>query len=331
VRCFIKAKCRFTPISAGKAVSVCRDNLLPCLRRPVAVDAFRDIGFEHCCFAHSCDGWDEHILVLLHGFGDTDSNFVAFGSKLQLPQTAVLAIRAPIPLLDMGFTWFDVLTPSGDISFDSPQAIASLRDSASSVLPLLQRLQRLHGYALRNVFMLGYAQGGTVALSVLQSMPSVAIGGVISISGPPPPPPPNMQHTNTPVLFTLGGLDSCAAEKSRAWSQFELKWRSAPANGTDAGDAHAHRAASDRECCMLLVEDKGEAIVCGAKECQVLMEFFGRHLNLRSLQLCVRTRCCSHARLMNDSGGRYAQADVIRVDGSDTAATEMMAALAGDV
>jgi hypothetical protein len=108
----------------------------------VASDAFVDLGFARCCFSHSLDCWDEHLLLLLHGIGDTDANFSAFGAELQLPQTAVLAIRAPIPLLDMGFTWFDVLTPAGDVCFDSPDAIASLWETSAAMLPLLQRVQQ---------------------------------------------------------------------------------------------------------------------------------------------------------------------------------------------
>ena len=88
------------------------------------------------------DCWDEHLLLLLHGLGDTDANLSAFGAELQLPQTAVLAVRAPILLLHMGFTWFDVLTPAGDVCFDSPDAIASLWETSAAMLPLLQRVQQ---------------------------------------------------------------------------------------------------------------------------------------------------------------------------------------------
>jgi predicted esterase len=220
------------------------------------------------------------VLLLLHGFCDTDLNFASFGTKLQLPQTAVLAIRAPIPLLDMGFTWFDVLTSSGDVSFDSADAVASLRETSDAMLPLLQRLHQRQGYAMRNIFILGYSQGGTVALSVLHSLRDVAIGGVVSICGgpAPPPEPPSTPCSTTPVLFTLGQRDSAAESKARAWSQFE-----------------AARGGHTADCAMVIIKDKGEAMVQQGDEVRVLMQFFGQHLKLRSLQL-------------------YAQSDVVAVD-----------------
>ena len=64
------------------------------------------------------------------------------------------------------FTWFDVLTSNGDLSFDSADAVASLRETSDAMLPLLHRLHQRHGYALRNIFILGYSiysQGGTWA------------------------------------------------------------------------------------------------------------------------------------------------------------------------
>jgi predicted esterase len=249
----------------------------------VPFDAFNDLGFGHCCFAHSCDGWDEHVLLLLHGFGDADVNFAAFGAKLQLPQTAVLAVRAPIPMLDMGFTWFDVFTESGDVCFDSIDAIASLRETSAALLPLLQRVHTRHGYALRNMFMLGYSQGGTIALGVAQALGSIAIGGIVSICGAPPPPLPKAMCSSTPILFTLGERDVSADSKSHAWSQFQTQWRSSAASSPQSS------AAADElhDCVMLHVAGKAEAMVQGEDETRALMQFFGRHLKLRSLQLCV--------------------------------------------
>lgn len=43
----------------------------------------------------SDDGTDENLLILLHGLGDTHLPFTNLGRQLKLPQTAVLALRAP--------------------------------------------------------------------------------------------------------------------------------------------------------------------------------------------------------------------------------------------
>lgn len=258
------------------------------MRRPIPSDAFADLGFCSCSFAHSGDGWDEHALLLLHGLGDSDVNFAKFGAKLQLPQTAVIAVRAPLPLLDMGHTWFDVLTPSGHVCLDSPDAIASLWETSTALLALLHRLHQRFDYALRNIFVMGYSQGGTVALGVLQIMRNFAVGGVISVSGPPPPPPPSMRPNDTPVLFTLGQRDAMFASKMRAWTQFDTKWREAAARGDSA---------HHNDCSVIIVADKGESMVQGEDEMRAIMQFFGSHFRMRNLQLYVRFACfalCSH-------------------------------------
>ena len=234
----------------------------------------------------------------------------------------------------MGFTWFDVITSDGDVCLDSPDAIASLRDTSRAMCMLLQRLHIQHKYPLRNIFILGYSQGGTAALSTLQSLNTLSIGGVISISGPPPPAPHTMQPSATPVLFTLGQRDACAASKSRAWSQFELEWRNQlPA----AHDSHSPvLPASECDCRMLLVAGKAEAMVQGGDETRVLMEFFGKHLKLRSLQLYAPKRStvisprrfATGMRFCFSRRCRYAQADVVSVDDASDA-EQVMSAITG--
>lgn len=137
-----------------------------------------------------------------------------------------------------------------------------------------------HGYALRNVFMLGFSQGGTVALSVVQSLNGAPIGGVVSICGAPPPLLHSATCSSTPILFTLGERDTAAASKSQAWSLFETQWRSAAAS-------HQQQplTGSQLDCCMVVVAGKAEAMTQSEGETRVLMQFFGMHLNLRSLQL----------------------------------------------
>jgi len=46
----------------------------------------------------SPDGVNSNLLILLHGLGDTEKRFADFGKQMALPQTAVVALRAPLPL-----------------------------------------------------------------------------------------------------------------------------------------------------------------------------------------------------------------------------------------
>lgn len=71
-------------------------------------------------YTPSADGVDTNILLLLHGLGDTLQPFHNLGNKLQLPQTAIMAIQAPEPIPFMGesYQWypsFNLMTGEGII------------------------------------------------------------------------------------------------------------------------------------------------------------------------------------------------------------------------
>ncbi|CAM9610239.1 unnamed protein product, partial [Phaeothamnion confervicola] len=58
-------------------------------------------------YAPSPDGVDSNLLILLHGLGDTHENFANLARKMALPQTATLALRAPITLpFELGYGWY---------------------------------------------------------------------------------------------------------------------------------------------------------------------------------------------------------------------------------
>ena len=51
---------------------------------------------------------DSNLLVLLHGVGDSEQGLFALGKGMQLPQTRILSLRAPLklPLEGLGYWWF---------------------------------------------------------------------------------------------------------------------------------------------------------------------------------------------------------------------------------
>ena len=89
---------------------------------------------------------------------------------------------------------------------------------------------------------------------------------------------------------------------------------------------------------MLLVAGKAEAMVQGGDETRVLMEFFGKHLKLRSLQLYAPKRAtvisprrfATGMRFCFSRRCRYAQADVVSVDDAAQVMSEITGS-AGEV
>lgn len=46
-------------------------------------------------YSHSSDGTDENLLIFFHGLGDAHIPFTKLGRSFNLPQTAILSLRAP--------------------------------------------------------------------------------------------------------------------------------------------------------------------------------------------------------------------------------------------
>ncbi|KAL7422490.1 hypothetical protein Q5752_003138 [Cryptotrichosporon argae] len=122
----------------------------------------------------SRDGHDLNLLIMFHGLGDTKAPFAQLGANLNLPSTAVLSLQAPdpVPLMDHpSFSWyntFDALfhpLPAPDPTRPLPALVGLLEALAAPPL----------GWALSDIHLFGWGQGGTVALELALR---VGVGGV---------------------------------------------------------------------------------------------------------------------------------------------------------
>jgi hypothetical protein len=93
-------------------------------------------------FVASKDGLCENILLVFHGLGDSEAPFATFASKLELPQTSSISLRAPlsVPLMENSYMWI----PSFDEKFNliqfSPSRVShlkKLRQVLSTTIPSL--------------------------------------------------------------------------------------------------------------------------------------------------------------------------------------------------
>ncbi|KAK7037498.1 hypothetical protein VNI00_010990 [Paramarasmius palmivorus] len=135
----------------------------------------------------SDDGTDENLLILLHGLGDTHLPFSKLGKQLHLPQTAILALRAPdqIPFLEeQAFQWYTSFDQLGEL-IDRPNPT-----------PALDLLTKVFNHLIQDctwpstkIHLFGFAQGGSVALEFAIKFwrngdMKERIGSVVSVSGP---------------------------------------------------------------------------------------------------------------------------------------------------
>ncbi|KAJ3022185.1 hypothetical protein HKX48_006821 [Thoreauomyces humboldtii] len=141
--------------------------------------ACKDLEF---LYSSSADGIDTSLLVLFHGLGDTPKNFHTFGLRLRLPQTAILSIRAPIPIpYHDGTGWYPSFTPDGDVF---PEDHPLVRTTVVETRNKVDRLIDTCGWERDRIVLLGFAQGGECAVDVAAFGNSV-VGGVVSIGGWP--------------------------------------------------------------------------------------------------------------------------------------------------
>lgn len=141
------------------------------------------------------------LLLLLHGYGSTESDLFQLGTSLPL-DPVIASLRAPLPAQwpMMGWAWYPL---QGDFS-----PVASEVDAAASaVLDWIDRLD----VPPTSIGLLGFSQGASVVLQLLRAAPerfayAVALAGFV----------PTIEHagdaalaaTAPPVFWGRGTLDT---------------------------------------------------------------------------------------------------------------------------
>ncbi|KAG6547357.1 hypothetical protein Mapa_011294 [Marchantia paleacea] len=232
-------------------------------------------------YGSSPDGVDENLLILLHGSGGTHKDFARFAQRLELPQTAYLALTGPIKLpeaLIIGSLWFEIfdddcnLLPPGD-----RRRAETLKSTQTLLEEMIQALCRHCGWQRSRVFLFGYADGGTTVLNhAVSSCGPTRLGGAISISGPilgqyllegDQNPWPACKKDCTPVLITYGTRADESDQNDIIRTKRLLY------------SCHRNPRAE-----VVGVDKRGE-MVSKPDEVRVLHQFFAEHLSRRMLNV----------------------------------------------
>ncbi|KAI9193243.1 uncharacterized protein BJ171DRAFT_530895 [Polychytrium aggregatum] len=195
---------------------------------------------------------------------------------MQLPQTALLAIRgpSPIPYFDDGTGWFPAFDQLGEeISWSSPQASTGVQNTRK----LLKSPGSGIGWPPGQIFLLGFAQGGTIALDL-------ALWGDLDAPGPGPAP-----ILCGGVISIAGGLFD-AASCVRASLPVERRQLWALVTKDDSIDASVGLGTRQLSRLKSLLEDHVQVEVISGKQGismpnSHIFQFLGAHLALRNLKL----------------------------------------------
>ncbi|KAJ3054328.1 hypothetical protein HK097_002051 [Rhizophlyctis rosea] len=231
-------------------------------------------------YSSSNDSIDENLLVLFHGLGDTPENFINFGKKMNLPQTAIIAIRGPIPIPYFEETgWFAAYDRMGEeVPQAHPEVIRTLhqtRTTLTSFFPkhiISSSAESSKGWLPRKIFLLGFSQGGAAAIDFALYSGINGLGGVISISGWPAAEwykgEAGVRSEGLKVLITQGRKDQVV-----------------PASLITSGHTFLKSAVGESNLEVVHIEGKGHAMPSTEAEVRTIMKFFGTNLFLRNIAL----------------------------------------------
>jgi predicted esterase len=212
----------------------------------------------------SHDGVNSNVLILLQGFGDTPQNFLTFAQKMQLPQTALLTIRAQsyIPGCDDLRGWFDKYDETGtELALDSAVVRGSLQKARDQIVDMIRTYILCgDGWPAERVFVFGFAQGGTMAVDVSTHL---KLGGVVSISG---------------------GLSS-QLYTTKQYAELEMKTDVLLTYGDKEPIGDYEFTNKFTQITRVIVKGKGQEMPKSRQEMEAVMTFFASHLWLRNLAL----------------------------------------------
>ncbi len=147
------------------------------------------------------------LLVMLHGYGSDEADLLGLTDFLD-PRLRVLSFRAPIPLDMGGYAWFPLEITAVGLAADYEAAERSLARLGRH----LDAVQGEQGEGAGDTFVLGFSQGGAMALELLLARPST-VSGVAFLSGlwskkrMPQDPARRAAVKGRPVLQTHGAGD----------------------------------------------------------------------------------------------------------------------------
>jgi phospholipase/carboxylesterase len=117
------------------------------------------------------------VLILLHGYGSSESDLFSFGSRLD-SRFLTFSLRGPLPQ-GQGYCWFPIqFRQKGELGYDY-NAAATSRDK---ILSFISNACLAYGADSTQVFVLGFSQGAIMAYELACYAPG-RIKGVVALSG----------------------------------------------------------------------------------------------------------------------------------------------------
>ncbi|WP_029268468.1 alpha/beta hydrolase [Flavobacterium sp. KJJ] len=117
------------------------------------------------------------LLLLLHGVGGNEQNLFSFANELP-DDFLIVSARGPLTLGPQSFAWFQVNFTNGYPQINEQQAEAA----RITILDFIEALKEEHDFDEKQVYLMGFSQGGIMSYSVALTQPE-KIKGIAVMSG----------------------------------------------------------------------------------------------------------------------------------------------------
>jgi len=183
-------------------------------------------------------------IVLLHGYGASEEDLAPLAEMID-PSLSATALRAPLSLPWGGYAWYPIVPRGEKIDFDAGEVAAAVAQATEAIEAIAQRDGR-------PPILLGFSQGGGIALSVALMRPELC-RAVVALSAVPPMVPPAQRApraalaklpffvahgTRDPLLpLVYGHATRAALEESGCapeWHEYPMVHEISPAELSDA-------------------------------------------------------------------------------------------------
>lgn len=117
------------------------------------------------------------LLLFLHGVGGNEQNLFSLADSFP-DNYLVVSARGPLTLGQNSYAWFNVNFSNGKPIINEKEAEASRK----VILKFLDELKHKESYDAKNVYLMGFSQGGIMSYSTALTEPE-KIAGIAVMSG----------------------------------------------------------------------------------------------------------------------------------------------------
>ena len=250
-----------------------------CLTKELPSKVQTFLGKNNYRFRHSPDEIDTNLLVLFHGAGDTHEPYDNLAKRMELPQTASLALSArnvALPL-GLGYTWFEEMSSMGEpLGNEDQNRLSSLGKAVDWLEQLLNLLIGLSPNSTgpwipERIFLFGFSAGACLVMEACRSWNvngRLPLGGAICVAG----------GIKSKTLPTSNSTNCVETQSNQATDILLISGKNDGTYSPESAIKSKNMYGSHSKVQLYTQQNKGHSMIGSRDEMQVVMEFLSHRL-----------------------------------------------------